>query len=160
MNYQPSIISLPDKSELPTVSLYMDQMLELLNHYTSGYTKSMINNYVKNHVIKPPVKKRYNLENICDLLIIDRLKSVFSLTEITAIMDSLKMTPSDDYYALFQKIEQRIKKEPLHEQTLEQLLYISIQHNMLRQRILPMLIAKKNEHDNNDDKERNNHKEE
>ena len=54
---------LPRWNELPTIDLYIDQLVSLLEQYLSGYitndnekddkiiTKTMINNYVKHNVL-------------------------------------------------------------------------------------------------------------
>ena len=62
--------SLPSWEHLPTIDLYMDQVLSLLEHYLGIYYEmadsqkfipaSMINNYVKLGVVPKPYKKRYH----------------------------------------------------------------------------------------------------
>ena len=70
---QPSLSAfhIPRWNELPTVELYLDQVVKLINSILAPYinfnldpkdesellTKTMINNYVKNNLIEPPVKK-------------------------------------------------------------------------------------------------------
>ena len=56
---------LPSWKELPDLPLYMDQVITLIGKYLGEYTKalgthtlltpSMINNYVKQKIVKPPV---------------------------------------------------------------------------------------------------------
>ena len=53
----------PRWDEFPAIELYMDQVLSILENSLSGFshgertiTSSMINNYVKQKIVKPPVK--------------------------------------------------------------------------------------------------------
>ena len=55
--------------EIPNIDLYMDQVttfMETQLRSTKRYeqdkilTKTMINNYAKNHLLPPPVKKKYS----------------------------------------------------------------------------------------------------
>lgn len=69
--------------------LYVDQVVaivnEQLNHLgIEPLTKSMVNNYVKKKVIQAPIKKKYAVNQLVDLLLIGLLKSNFSLDDIRA----------------------------------------------------------------------------
>lgn len=73
----------PTYDELPNVPLYRDQVisyitliLKPLDRCSSSewLTPSMINNYVKMHLVSPPVKKQYGREQISRLLLICILK--------------------------------------------------------------------------------------
>ena len=58
---------------------------EQLNHLgIEPLTKSMVNNYVKKKVIQAPIKKKYAVNQLVDLLLIGLLKSNFSLDDIRA----------------------------------------------------------------------------
>ena len=57
----------PRWKELPEIDLYMDQVVSILEKYLSVFmeyegekiiTPTMINNYVKQKVVDPPIKKR------------------------------------------------------------------------------------------------------
>ena len=81
----------PRYEELPSIPLYSDQVIEALNEYTAPFrqmsaehtiTPAMINNYVKQRLIPPPVKKRYDRNQLAHLFCICLLKHVFSITEI------------------------------------------------------------------------------
>lgn len=87
---------LPRWEDLPDIDLYMDQVISLLDKYliplSSGQTDhfvtaSMINNYVKLHILPPPVKKRYNRGHLAQLVVITLLKQVLSITEIKQLLD-------------------------------------------------------------------------
>ena len=89
---------LPRWNELPTIDLYIDQLVSLLEQYLSGYitndnekddkiiTKTMINNYVKHNVLKSPVNKKYNREHIASLFVIFTLKQVYSINDIKKLI--------------------------------------------------------------------------
>ena len=60
---------LPRWQQLPSVPLYLEQVLALLEEWLGPYlgkedgtilTKTMINNYVKLHFIQPPVRRKYD----------------------------------------------------------------------------------------------------
>ena len=65
--------SLPRYRELPSVGLYLDQTVQLVNSCFRGFpgvelTPSMVSNYVKKGVISHPVKKKYSREQLASLI--------------------------------------------------------------------------------------------
>ena len=84
----------PRYEQFPSIPLYNDQVVELLNHYTAplrtgteyAITAAMINNYVKQKLIPPPVKKRYDQEQVARLYCICLLKQVFSIADVGRLM--------------------------------------------------------------------------
>lgn len=84
----------PRYDQLPAITLYSDQVTDALNYYLSPLwpgkehtvTAAMINNYVKQKVIAPPVKKRYDREQLARLYCVCLLKHVFTLSEIRSLM--------------------------------------------------------------------------
>ena len=66
--------------EIPAIDLYMDQVLTFLGERLRRtarksdadkiLTKTMVNNYVKNKVMIPPVKKKYGRDHILLLMVI------------------------------------------------------------------------------------------
>lgn len=87
----------PRYEELPSVDLYLEQVLEFVNGSLAfldhdKLTKPMISNYIKNEVISSPVKKRYSREHLCYLIVIDILKPVFTLQQIATILDVQRKT--------------------------------------------------------------------
>ena len=86
----------PRYEELPIIPLYSDQVIDALNHYTAPFffagdeqalTPAMINNYVKQRVIAPPVKKRYDRDQLARLYCICLLKRVFTISEIKGLLE-------------------------------------------------------------------------
>lgn len=90
--------NLPSWETLPTIGLYMDQMVTLMNEYlgilpiaegknnTDVITASTINNYVRLGVMPAPVRKKYMRTHIAYLIIICTLKLTFSISEIGALI--------------------------------------------------------------------------
>ncbi len=82
---------LPDWEALPDIELYMDQIITIIDRYLEAYsiekliTPSMINNYVKNRIIPPPEKKRYNKKHIAYLIMICFFKQTLSISTIQKI---------------------------------------------------------------------------
>lgn len=114
---------LPRWNELPNIDLYLDQVVCLLENYLSDYikdddeksdnfiTKSMINNYVKHNVIKPPINKKYNKEHLAYLFVIFILKQVYSIEDIKKLINlAIHTSPAHQSYDLFcSELEKAIK---------------------------------------------------
>lgn len=85
--------SLPQWEELPDLELYMDQVLSLVGRYLPagedrGLTASMVNNYVKQKVLPPPVSKRYGRRHLAALLMLCTLKSVMPISAVQRLFGS------------------------------------------------------------------------
>jgi len=88
-------INLPRWNQLPDLALYSDQVLEyvndsigvvFINHHEQKekiLTSSMINNYVKNNIMPPPIKKRYHKDHIAFIITITILKQVGNLNDVS-----------------------------------------------------------------------------
>ena len=81
----------PRYHELPQIPLYMDQVVYyvnstldslLVNQKGPSITASMVNNYVKSSIVKPPVKKKYKDYHLAFLIVVCLLKRCYSLSEI------------------------------------------------------------------------------
>ena len=82
-----SRVHFPKWKELPSLGLYVDQVAAVINEYLGSLgmeplTKSMINNYVKKKAIQAPIKKKYAVNQIVDLLLIGFFKNTFAIDEI------------------------------------------------------------------------------
>ena len=114
---------IPRWNEIPSVDLYIDQVVSLLEANLSNYitstnekpdkviTKSMINNYVKHGVISPPIAKKYKREHIAYLFVIFILKQIYSIEEIKQLLDlAIHTSPADQSYTRFcSELEKAIK---------------------------------------------------
>ncbi|MDO4182528.1 MAG: DUF1836 domain-containing protein [Coriobacteriia bacterium] len=78
---------LPRFAEIPTVGLYLNQVVKYINGYTSPFadmalTESMVSNYVKKGLVANPVKKQYDADQIAHVLFIAFAKTVLSMDNI------------------------------------------------------------------------------
>lgn len=85
----------PRYEELPPFALYTDQLKELLEMYLSEFeipgeekfiTPTMISNYVKQKIIPPPVKKKYDRDHIVYLIVIGIFKQTLNISDIGALI--------------------------------------------------------------------------
>ena len=87
------------KSEdIPTIDLYIDQILNLISerlkdgserYHDRQLTKTMINNYSKEGLITPVKGKKYNKEQILQMLMVYTLKSTLSIGEIKRLLNGM-----------------------------------------------------------------------
>lgn len=101
----------PRYEELPPVALYTDQLKELLEMYLSAFeipgeekfiTPTMISNYVKQKIIPPPVKKKYDREHIVYLIVIGIFKQTLNISDIgTIIKMQRRLYPVNVSYNFF-----------------------------------------------------------
>lgn len=80
---------------IPNIELYMDQVTSFFDGQLAGakrkdddklLTKTMINNYTKNDLLPPPVKKKYSKEHMLSLIFIYYLKNIVSINDIHSIL--------------------------------------------------------------------------
>ncbi len=86
--------------DLPGIDLYMDQLTTFMEErlaHTTRYpgedkvlTKTMINNYAKNDLLPPPVRKKYSKDHMILLLFIYYYKNLLSISDIQALLEPLK----------------------------------------------------------------------
>jgi DNA-binding transcriptional MerR regulator len=74
--------------------LYKDQVVELVNRAVAPFfpreaalTDTMVNNYVKLRVITPPVRKRYNRDQLAQLILVCLLKRVLSIAQLRRLLE-------------------------------------------------------------------------
>lgn len=103
---------MPRYDRLPEIELYMDQLVGYVNRVLAPLasegtdeeillTRSMVNNYVKQHVIPPPEKKKYGRVQLAYLLMLCPLKQVFSIPECVQLMRLSGGTSLRDSYDTF-----------------------------------------------------------
>lgn len=89
--------------EIPSIDLYMDQVttfmdehLKTSKRYESDkiLTKTMINNYAKNDLLPPPVKKKYSKDHMLLLIFIYYFKNIMSISDIQELLGPI----SDQYF--------------------------------------------------------------
>ena len=88
---------------IPNIDLYMDQVTSFMDdqltrskrHDTDKLlTKTMINNYTKNDLLPPPVKKKYSKDHVLTLLFIYYFKNILSINDIRSILEPI----TDKYF--------------------------------------------------------------
>ena len=84
--------------DIPNIDLYMDQVTTFMSEHLKGskryeqdkvLTKTMINNYAKNHLLPPPSKKKYSKEHLLVMIFIYYFKDFLSFSDIQAILSPL-----------------------------------------------------------------------
>nr|WP_317427235.1 DUF1836 domain-containing protein [uncultured Blautia sp.] len=84
--------------EIPNIDLYMDQVTTFMEEHLAAskrhtedkiLTKTMINNYAKNHLLPPPVKKKYSREHLLLLTFIYYFKNILSINDIQVLLAPL-----------------------------------------------------------------------
>ncbi|WP_157950158.1 DUF1836 domain-containing protein [Vallitalea okinawensis] len=168
------------KEDIPTIPLYMDQLLGFFDDYFSVLkihdedkllTKTMVNNYVKAGVLNSPEKKKYDKEQMMLLNLIFQMKNILSINDLKAFLDFYKTNgiPKDieSVYDEFNKIEEKeftyLKKEverindnePTDKEILGYILDLVVEAN-IKKRLAEMLLAYVVENDK--DKKKNDKK--
>lgn len=89
--------------EIPNIDLYLDQILTLASDRLAQnrrsdklLTKTMINNYSKDGLIKPVKGKKYSREHIVQMLLVYSLKQTLSIGEIKRALDGVYATDGFD----------------------------------------------------------------
>lgn len=85
-------------NDIPSIDLYMDQIISLIDNKLSAnkrfddekiLTKTMINNYSKEGLIKPIKGKKYTKEQILQMIIIYSMKNTLTIQEIKRILNGV-----------------------------------------------------------------------
>ena len=142
---------LPRWNDFPTIDIYLDQLVTYLDQNLKTYaadnptiiTKTMINNYVKQHVIPAPVKKKYNRHHIASLFVICLLKQVYSINNISDLIsfaiDKTNIEKAYDNFcdeletavkAVFSSVPYTIDKNTPPEKRLMRSLVLSFAHKL------------------------------
>ncbi len=86
---------LPRYHELPQFDLYMDQVIYTIEgvlkplfdeNEKAILTSTMVSNYVKQKVVNPPIKKKYDQRHLAYLIVVCLLKQVFTISEICELI--------------------------------------------------------------------------
>lgn len=104
--------------DIPNIDLYVDQVTTFIESQLSSMkrnedekilTKTMINNYTKNHVLPSPDKKKYSRDHVLMLILIYYLKSFLSIKDIQTLLEPVTEkyfgTESDlSFYELYEEL--------------------------------------------------------
>ncbi len=109
----------PRWEEFPDVELYADQVLSIIQKHVSffeddvemPFTSNMINNYVKQKIVKPPVNKKYDRVHLAYFTVVCMLKGFFSISELcNGIEYLMKSNNVKELYTIFcDELETAIK---------------------------------------------------
>lgn len=112
--------------DIPNIDLYMDQVTTFMDRHLRTttrnpqedkvLTKTMINNYAKNDLLPPPVKKKYSKEHVLFLIFIYYFKNVMSINDIQVLLqpiaDKYFNTNSDfDLQKIYEEVAEMEKGE-------------------------------------------------
>ena len=100
--------------QIPNLSLYIDQILTLFSEGSpeeQSLTKSMVNNYSKEKMLRPIKGKKYSREQILQILLICRLKTTLNMEQIKAVTAAL-MEEEDGEAALEQILNRADEQKP------------------------------------------------
>ena len=85
--------------DIPNIDLYMDQVTTFMDKKLKSsarypdedkiLTKTMINNYAKNHLLPSPERKKYSKEHILLLIFIYYYKGILSIGDIQTLLSPL-----------------------------------------------------------------------
>ncbi|MBR5510008.1 MAG: DUF1836 domain-containing protein [Lachnospiraceae bacterium] len=103
--------------DIPGIDLYMDQVTTFMEEHLQSskryeedkiLTKTMINNYAKNHLLPSPEKKKYSKEHMLLLIFIYYYKGILSIGDIQSLLQPL----TDRYF----QIDGPINMETIYEE--------------------------------------------
>ena len=84
--------------DIPDIDLYVDQVTTFIDSHLESVkrnpedkslTKTMINNYAKNNLLPPPVKKKYTKEHVLTLIFIYYFKNILSISDLQRILNPI-----------------------------------------------------------------------
>lgn len=116
--------SLPSYKELPSIDLYMEQVLGYINEALAPLsdeskkaflTSFMVNNYVKAKLLEGPTKKKYSKNQIGYLIAISLLKQSLSLEDVSTLISLEGYATKDPtrLYEFFRSLEMQAIKSSL-----------------------------------------------
>ena len=87
-------------NDIPNIDLYMDQVTTFMDEKLRSsvrkgepeekiLTKTMINNYAKNDLLPPPVKKKYSREHMMVLIFVYYFKSFLTINDIEILLNPI-----------------------------------------------------------------------
>ncbi len=93
-------------NDIPNIDLYMDQVTTFMDEKLRTtvrkgeaeeniLTKTMINNYAKNDLLPPPVKKKYSREHMMVLIFVYYFKSFLTISDIETLLNPI----TEQYFA-------------------------------------------------------------
>ena len=144
-----------DIDKIPNIDLYMDQVTTFIEDSLKSYkrdenqkiiTKTMVNNYVKDDILSPPNKKKYNKNHLISLILIYHLKSIFSINDISLVLKDreddieniynkfleYKKIGDNDFYEKVENLLNSIEKDEKND--IDLIIFVIIMINEANQR--------------------------
>jgi len=118
--------------EIPGIDLYMDQVTTLMDKKLRSVTrypqedkiltKTMINNYAKNDLLPPPIKKKYSKEHVLILIFIYYFKGILSISDIQTLLKPIteKYFQNGKDFGIKEIYEEVFQMEPNEIEVLKQ----------------------------------------
>lgn len=110
----------PRYDEFPSLELYAEQVLSLVKEYLALFasdgqtllTSNMINNYVKQKIVKPPINKRYDRVHLSYFVVVCLLKGFMNISELCEGLELIlaKSTVKDAYNVFCDELEAALKR--------------------------------------------------
>lgn len=110
-------------NDIPNIDLYMDQVTTFMDEKLRSsirkgeaeeniLTKTMINNYAKNDLLPPPVKKKYSREHMMVLIFVYYFKSFLTINDIETLLNPI----TEKYFGA----DSELKVTDIYEEILRQ----------------------------------------
>ncbi len=110
-------------NDIPNIDLYMDQVTTFMDEKLQSsvrkgdakeniLTKTMINNYAKNDLLPPPVKKKYSREHMMVLIFVYYFKSFLTINDIETLLNPI----TEQYFGE----DSELKVTDIYEEILKQ----------------------------------------
>lgn len=134
-------LELPAFADLPSIDLYMDQVLGYLNPILlsvcraqdgAPLTPNMINNYVKGGYLARPVQKKYGRDHLAMLYMLCSVKQNLSLPEASALLGDKEIATA---FADFSKLQTESVR-----QTAAEVLTVGKDARLLRKKALELAL--------------------
>lgn len=126
--------------DIPNIDLYMDQVTTFMDERLRAttrnpgedkiLTKTMINNYAKNDLLPPPVKKKYSREHVLVLIMIYYLKGVLSFNDIQTLLEPVtsKYFDKKEGFTLQDIYKEVFNIEDIQKESLKSDIALKIEH--------------------------------
>ncbi|MDO5734600.1 MAG: DUF1836 domain-containing protein [Eubacteriales bacterium] len=94
-------------NEMPNFEIYMDQLLAYIDRQLitinkdQGLTAAMVNNYIKQGLVSRSSNKRYTRKHIVELTLIQSLKTVLQIKELSSLREAFGDIEHSNIYELF-----------------------------------------------------------
>lgn len=141
-----------EKEDIPKIPLYMDQVTGYLDELFEDVkvssddkilTRTMINNYVKATLIDNPIKKKYQQDQMMQLMMIYILKGTSQIHEIDTLFKGFDDTTAlyDQFKSYYNESIQELDKEikASSDETYDQIMKLLIMSS-IQKRYAEMLI--------------------